>query len=750
MGTPKKVLKVRKVSVNAIGSAGGVRNKNSYEGDLPYNTKPSYFITPWEEVAARQAYNEDILKRKKLMEQTGDSNLPPVGPVGYDPSMKNYVGIRRVATNLTPEQIRTTPLDSLLNTVAGYKDKRPITLKEFTTYPQNIQEEYGIPGELEFIKKNSYSSGGGLSRVKDYGSAKKPYPMVKSSDFAGGGRSYPIPTAADAKDALFLAKIHHRPDVIAKVHARYPNLQTGGPVMQLAPMIEAPIGTLPDTSTLMPMSDSNIASGSGFSVGGLTGAADMVSNTLTTLNPDKTGQWKYDVKEGTHTLSGAAKGAATGAAIGSIIPGIGTAIGAGIGTVFGGVSGFFGAKGKEKQLQEQIDKRYTDMVRNDRLSTLEPSKNYLPVARYGGLLTYKGATHDSPSGGISVDKLGNPTFISQGEPMAMTENNEVVWKKPNNNAFVFSKELGYADQAQKIIKKYGLDKRLIGTDKWLETAIDKQLSDLAETQELEKASKGEESDLTYARGGSLTANKAKLILKHGKVRGHRLTKKQKRFFGMIAGGKRSTLAKGGNLSPIGEVLSGAGDVANYLAYRNQKPYVETPYTISPETINLAPERAAMEENANLAENINAMNARNLGLNAGQAFNAMTTGNTGVERTLGQQLGQSYEKQATTNAGLATQTNLANQRAVNATNYYNALMENSYRNKLAALNPLGSLSRTAAQYFANNASYNRDLMIALLSAPNATMTRDNQGFFPWLFGQPNENITWSGPKIESVP
>jgi hypothetical protein len=71
---------------------------------------------------------------------------------------------------------------------------------------------------------------GGLSRSKDYGSKSHPYPMVKSSDFAGGHRSYPIPTRADARDALRLAGLHHRADVKAKVYAKYPDLrkQMGG------------------------------------------------------------------------------------------------------------------------------------------------------------------------------------------------------------------------------------------------------------------------------------------------------------------------------------------------------------------------------------------------------------------------------------------------------------------------------------------------------------------------------------------
>lgn len=65
---------------------------------------------------------------------------------------------------------------------------------------------------------------GGLSRKKDYGSDKKPYPSVKSKDFAGGGRSYPIPTKADARDALRLAGLHGRSDVRAKVYKKYPEL----------------------------------------------------------------------------------------------------------------------------------------------------------------------------------------------------------------------------------------------------------------------------------------------------------------------------------------------------------------------------------------------------------------------------------------------------------------------------------------------------------------------------------------------
>lgn len=74
-------------------------------------------------------------------------------------------------------------------------------------------------------KKYNIKLMGGLNRKQDYGSKRKPYPTVNSSDFAGGNRSYPIPTKADAIDALRLAGLHGRNDVKAKVYAKYPSLK---------------------------------------------------------------------------------------------------------------------------------------------------------------------------------------------------------------------------------------------------------------------------------------------------------------------------------------------------------------------------------------------------------------------------------------------------------------------------------------------------------------------------------------------
>lgn len=108
---------------------------------------------------------------------------------------------------------------------------------------QGIKEVYratigkhgsNIPRTVDYItnklniNEDNKKAMGGLSRDKDYGSKKKPYPSVAKKDFAGGHRSYPIPTKADAVDALRLAGLHGHSDIKAKVYNKYPELRKKG------------------------------------------------------------------------------------------------------------------------------------------------------------------------------------------------------------------------------------------------------------------------------------------------------------------------------------------------------------------------------------------------------------------------------------------------------------------------------------------------------------------------------------------
>lgn len=107
----------------------------------------------------------------------------------------------------------------------GIKEVYRTTIgKHGSNFPRTV--DY-ITNKLN-INEDNKKAMGGLNRNKDYGSKKKPYPSVAKKDFAGGHRSYPIPTKADAIDALRLAGLHGRNDVKAKVYNKYPELRKKG------------------------------------------------------------------------------------------------------------------------------------------------------------------------------------------------------------------------------------------------------------------------------------------------------------------------------------------------------------------------------------------------------------------------------------------------------------------------------------------------------------------------------------------
>lgn len=97
-------------------------------------------------------------------------------------------------------------IDTLPTEAYRYKLKNPL-----------LDYTYRLGGRIKLRN-------GGLTS-KDRGSSKHPYPSVSSKDFADGGRSYPIPTKADAVDALRLAGLHGRSDVRSKVYNKYPSLR---------------------------------------------------------------------------------------------------------------------------------------------------------------------------------------------------------------------------------------------------------------------------------------------------------------------------------------------------------------------------------------------------------------------------------------------------------------------------------------------------------------------------------------------
>lgn len=130
---------------------------------------------------------------------------------------------------ITPKQLKVFSAQPILN------GNSPAELVQSGVEPskvfdaqENFKDRNGLNDDgtkKRTMNRISKRKLGGLSRKDDYGSSKKPYPSVDKKDFAGGGRSYPIPTKADARDALRLAGLHGRSDVKAKVYKKYPELK---------------------------------------------------------------------------------------------------------------------------------------------------------------------------------------------------------------------------------------------------------------------------------------------------------------------------------------------------------------------------------------------------------------------------------------------------------------------------------------------------------------------------------------------
>lgn len=121
------------------------------------------------------------------------------------------------------------PIREINNRAVGsWRDS--VVTKDRTGYGKDFGPIKGDASLIPIItetytpKRIKHKLGGGLTS-KDRGFSKRPYPSVSSKDFAGGGRSYPIPTKADAVDALRLAGLHGRSDVRSKVYSKYPSLR---------------------------------------------------------------------------------------------------------------------------------------------------------------------------------------------------------------------------------------------------------------------------------------------------------------------------------------------------------------------------------------------------------------------------------------------------------------------------------------------------------------------------------------------
>jgi hypothetical protein len=255
-------------------------------------------------------------------------------------------------------------------------------------------------------------------------------------------------------------------------------------------------------------------------------------------------------------------GGVAGGILGSVVPGIGTAAGAALGSGFGSLLGGLGPE----QEEEYISPEYMGERQGVGATTnIRPMKKGGLIR--GGfrnpnnmLIEYDGPLHDSGFGGI---RIGDDLMVEGGESrtgdVVHSDNVEIS----KDIVRKFSREYGgrvpitmrdvgksVSDVIKRKEKKYD---KYTG-DRWNEISrltmhlpFEMLSSFLGEREDERQYYNAGYSPYrnSFKKGGSISAAKAKKILRDGKVRGKALTAKQKRFFGAIAGGARMKRQDGG-------------------------------------------------------------------------------------------------------------------------------------------------------------------------------------------------------------
>lgn len=201
----------------------------SYPSAIYSDNEGNIYINSWDlnDYGADAAGNTGDLNahygsfRKKLAKTVDIIGNPTVVTTGYQRALDNNKPIKISNYNDYYDLTQNGYTEAIKESLDNWMEKQGVELNEVG---------YGSP-LVEIVGKRKHRLGGrcklrnGGLTSKDKGSSKHPYPSVSSKDFAGGGRSYPIPTKADAVDALRLAGLHGRSDVRSKVYSKYPELR---------------------------------------------------------------------------------------------------------------------------------------------------------------------------------------------------------------------------------------------------------------------------------------------------------------------------------------------------------------------------------------------------------------------------------------------------------------------------------------------------------------------------------------------
>lgn len=228
-GKQRKDLVVLGNSYNMNNVDKALVHAGSYPSAIYSDNEGNIYINSWDlnDYGVDAAGNTGDLNdhygsfRKKLAKSVDVIGNPTVVTTGYQRALDNNKPIKISNYNDYYNLSNNGYTEAIKESLDNWMEKQGVELNEVG---------YGSP-LVEIVGKRKHRLGGrcklrnGGLTSKDRGSSKHPYPSVSSKDFAGGGRSYPIPTKADAVDALRLAGLHGRSDVRSKVYSKYPELR---------------------------------------------------------------------------------------------------------------------------------------------------------------------------------------------------------------------------------------------------------------------------------------------------------------------------------------------------------------------------------------------------------------------------------------------------------------------------------------------------------------------------------------------
>jgi len=295
---------------------------------------------------------------------------------------------------------------------------------------------------------------------------------------------------------------------------------------------------------------------------GQTGLYSLAGNTAGSIVQNSINNKKGGESISGDMAGGALRGLGTGAQIGSQFGPEGTAIGAGVGLVSGLAKGYFTGKndrnarvkeGSGMAQQDAISNINNPYALNKTYNSTDTNTNDYK-SKYGITGFKKGGLVEmcKDGGYIKGGKIeGKGTSTSDSIKAKVKEKSFVVPEKNAHIAEEVREEVLEESPKKKAgLKQKGGEEVKLSNGEHLFTPeeVEKIESELGEGF-LESLAPDSETAEGKANGG-LTSAKAKEILKDGSANGKKLTDKQRRYMGWVAGGKK--MADGGEVQDDGQ------------------------------------------------------------------------------------------------------------------------------------------------------------------------------------------------------